>query len=226
MLIYGKQIFLYTLDKHQELIEEILLSKEIDKKLFNRLRKLNLPIIKLDNKKAQALAKGRNHQGFFLKIKDILISNLNELKNYNFLIILVGITDVGNIGAIIRTAYSLGVDGVIVSGLKDLNIEAIIRSSSGAVLDIPIAIESDTNKIINELKHKSFTLYGATLDGIDIRELKEFPKRKAIFVGSEGNGIPKKIVDKLDIKVTIKMGNEFNSLNVSVATAILIDRIR
>lgn len=62
MIIYGKQIVLYVLEKHPQLIEEIFLSKEIDKKLFTRFAKLDKKIHKLDNQKAQALAKGGNHQ--------------------------------------------------------------------------------------------------------------------------------------------------------------------
>lgn len=226
MLIYGKQIFLYTIDKHPELIEEILLSKEIDKKLFHKVSRLNLPIIKLDNKKAQGLAKGRNHQGFFLRIKDIALDSLKNLKSKNFLIILVGITDVGNIGSIVRTAYSFGADGIIVSGLKDLNIESIVRSSSGAVLDMPIAVENDTMTVINELKHSGLKTYGATLNGTDIRDLNEISPKRAIFLGSEGEGLPNKVIKQLDNKITIRMENDFDSLNVSVAGAILIDRMR
>ena len=121
MLVYGKQVFLYILEKYPNLIEEIILSKELDKKLFSKVSRLNKKIIKVDNQKAQALAKGKNHQGFFLKIKDYELTPFEAMKNFNFLIVLVGVTDVGNIGAIIRSAYALGVDGVILSDIKSLN---------------------------------------------------------------------------------------------------------
>ena len=70
MIIYGKQIVLYVLEKHQDLIEEVFLSKEIDSKLFARFAKINKKIHKVDNQKAQALAKGGNHQGLILKLSD------------------------------------------------------------------------------------------------------------------------------------------------------------
>ena len=70
MIIYGKQVVLHVLEKHPSLIEEIMFSKDIEPKLFKRFTNLNKKIIKLDNKKAQALSKGGNHQGFFLKLKE------------------------------------------------------------------------------------------------------------------------------------------------------------
>ncbi|XPV52782.1 MAG: RNA methyltransferase substrate-binding domain-containing protein [Halarcobacter ebronensis] len=69
MIIYGKQVVLYVLDKHPDLIEEVMFSKELEPKLFKRFAKLDKQIIKLDNKKAQSMARGGNHQGFFLRLK-------------------------------------------------------------------------------------------------------------------------------------------------------------
>lgn len=225
MLIYGKQVFLYILEKHPNLIEEILLSKEVDKKLFSKITKLNKKVIKLDNKKAQALAKGGNHQGFFLKVKEFEFRPLEEIKKFNFLLILVGLTDIGNIGAIIRSAYALGVEGVIISDIKSLNLEGVARSSSGAMFDMPITLMPNVFDVLNELKQVDFTLFGATMDGVDVREIKCNSKR-AILLGNEERGLSKKVLSKLDEKVTIVMQREFDSLNVSSAAAILIDRIR
>ncbi|MBU1884947.1 23S rRNA (guanosine(2251)-2'-O)-methyltransferase RlmB, partial [bacterium] len=75
------------------------------------------------------------------------------------------------------------------------------------------------------LKTSGFTIYGAVMDGEDIREIKPTGKR-AIILGSESLGIPPKAVSRLDKKVSIKMENGFDSLNVSVAGAILMDRMR
>ena len=68
MIVYGKQIVFYILEKHETLIEEIFLTKEIEPKLFRKFTDVGVKIIRPDNKKAQALAKGGNHQGYLLKI--------------------------------------------------------------------------------------------------------------------------------------------------------------
>ena len=126
MIIYGKQIVLYVLDKHPNLIEEVFLTKEIDKKLFSRFAKLDKKIHKLDNQKAQALAKGGNHQCFFLKLNHVEYTNIKEFKKMNFILVLDGVTDVGNIGAIARTCYALGVGGLVICGIKNLDMAPVL----------------------------------------------------------------------------------------------------
>jgi 23S rRNA (guanosine2251-2'-O)-methyltransferase len=225
MIVYGKQIVFYIAKNHPDLVEEVYLAKEVDKKLFSQLAKLNKKIVKLEFKKAQGLARGGNHQGFLLKIKDIEFTPLSQLKKDDFLLVLVGLTDVGNIGAIIRSAYALGVDGVVISGVKSANIEGIVRSSAGAVLDMPVTLFSDTMTLLNELSQLGFQKVVADMRGEDVRDV-EFSKRKVLLVGSEGEGVPNRVLKSCDKIVKIQMSREFDSLNVSVATAILCDRMR
>lgn len=228
MIIYGKQIVLYVLEKHSSLIEEIIFSKEIETKIFTKFLKLGKKIQKIDNKKAQALAKGGNHQGFFLKLKEFNYTPLKELKQMNFILVLDGLTDVGNIGAIVRTAYSLGVDGIIASNVKTLNNQGIIRTSSGAMLDLPFCIYPKSIDLVNELIQSEFILIGATMDGIDLKKYGKINNtdKVALILGNEGEGISSKVQKKLDLKVSISMQNRFNSLNVSVAAGILIYNLK
>lgn len=224
MIVYGKQIVLYVLDKHPELIEEIFLSKEIDSKLFTRFARLNKKIQKIDNQKAQALAKGGNHQGLIVKLSDYNYTSIKDLKNMNFIVVLDGLTDVGNIGAIARTCYSLGIDGLIAADVKTVNNSGTIRTSAGALLDLPFGIHPRSVDLASELKDAGFTLIGATMDGVDLKKYGkiESTDKVALILGNEGEGISPKVAKKLDLKVAIKMHEEFDSLNVSAAAAILI----
>lgn len=227
MIVYSKQLFLYILHNHPTLIEKVYLSKDIDTKLFREIRSIYKDdIIKLDSKKAQAMAKGHNHQGFFLDIKEQYFSTLQDinLKKSNFILILSDITDVGNIGAIIRSAYCLGADGIIVSGVNNIPIEHIIRTSVGSFFEIPIVCFKNISDIISRLKENDFECFGATTDGQDIRDVQIKGKR-ALIVGSEHSGLNKKTLQKIDKKVKINMRKKFDSLNVSSATAILLDRM-
>ena len=191
MIIYGKQIVLYVLEKHPHLIEEIFLSKEIDSKLFTRFAKLDKKIYKVDNQKAQALAKGGNHQGFILKLTHSEYTELKEFKKMNFILVLDGVTDVGNIGAIARTAYSLGIEGLIAADIRTVNDSGILRTSSGALLDLPFSIHPRSVDLASELIDAGFTLIGATTDGIDLKMFGKIEKsdKVALFFGSEGTGI-------------------------------------
>lgn len=224
MILYGKQLFLHILEHNADLIEEVYLAKECDKRLFGRIRELNVPIEKLDFKKAQALARGGNHQGFLAKIKSMGFSSLEDVKDEDFLVMLYGLSDVGNIGAICRSAYVFGAGALIISGIKSLNLEAILRTSSGAALELPIVHMPDGLGAINELKQKNFYLYASAMDGKNIKNI-DIKEKRVLIMGSEGEGIPKKALLRCDETISINMIREFNSLNVSAAAAILCDRI-
>ncbi|RAX54190.1 hypothetical protein CCY99_04030 [Helicobacter sp. 16-1353] len=220
MIIYGKQVCLYVLQNHKDLIEEIYLGKELEKPLFREFARLEKPIIKPDSKKLQALAKGGNHQGYILKIKDIEQSDFKNFKGYSKIVVLVGLSDVGNIGGIFRSGVAFGIDGIILS--NPFNESGVARASSGAFFDMPYCIYRDTMSLINELKHSDFTLFGSSPKGKEI--LNSFGNKWALFLGSEGDGLPNKVVRKLDNILSIKT-NGFDSLNVSVAAGILMYRM-
>jgi 23S rRNA (guanosine2251-2'-O)-methyltransferase len=140
MIVYGKQIVFYILEKHPKLIKQIFLAKEIDKKLFNKFMDVGAKIVRPDNKKAQALAKGGNHQGFLLDIEEYEFTHMKDIKKSEFIVVMDGLTDMGNIGGIVRSCYAMGVDAIVISGLKNFYAAPVVRTSSGAMLDIPIAI--------------------------------------------------------------------------------------
>lgn len=223
MIVYGKQIVFYILDNHPKLIEEIYLTKELEPKLFRKFTNTGVKIIKLDNQKAQAMAKGGNHQGFLLKIAPFEFTSIDDIKTKDFIVVLDGLSDVGNIGAISRSAFALGADALIITGIKNMNMAPVIRTSSGAMLDMPVGNVHNIADLMNELKQKDFTLIGADMDGVEVSTFtKESNEKLALFLGSEGDGLSGKVRKKLDKKVSISMSNNFDSLNVSVAAGILI----
>lgn len=226
MIVYGKQIFLYILEHYADKIEEVYLTKDIDQKIFSKLIKLGVKIYRLDNKKAQALARGGNHQGYLAKISCIQPVGKREILALNTLIVLCGISDVGNIGSIFRSAYSLGVEGVIIGGnLSQKAIEGCIRSSAGAIFSLPFFFTPHPLELICELKEKEKVCYGADMEGEEILGISP-AKKWALFLGSEGEGLSGKIKQKMDKIVSIEMKRNFNSLNVGVATGILIHRLQ
>jgi 23S rRNA (guanosine2251-2'-O)-methyltransferase len=227
MIVYGKQIVFYILEKHPKLIKQIFLTKELDKKMFKKFMDIGVKVIRPDEKKAQSLARGGNHQGFLLEIEDFYFEEINEIKKKDFIVVLDGLTDVGNIGAIARTCYALGVGGLIICGIKNLDMAPVVRTSSGTALDLPITIIQNSSDLANELKQLKFTLAGADASGYDIKTIERSKGQKiALFLGNEGDGLSGKLVKKLDIKLSIKMENNFDSLNVSVAAGILIHSLK
>lgn len=223
MIIYGKQASLYALREHSDKIETIYVSKLsiLPKDL---LKKFGSKVKTIENKWAQKLSHGGNHQGIIVDMQEPEPPSIESLKSGNFLLILDGLTDVGNIGAIIRSAYALGVDGVFVTGVKQINLSGVVRASSGAALSMPPIVHQNILDLLNELHQVDFKTYGADLDGAPLQE-GSFDKKRVLVLGSEDRGISKRAKEKLDSIYKIEMSREFDSLNVSAAAAIFLHRM-
>jgi len=223
MIIYGKQVCLHALEHHSEKIKTVYVAKKniLPKELFHKFHD-NIKF--LEEKWAQSMAKGGNHQGLLVEISDFEEAKFSDIKQNNFIVILDGLTDVGNIGAIVRSAYALGADAIIATGVKQLNFAAIARTSSGALLDMPFMITPNVLDSFNELGQLGFEVYGAQMDGTNIKEV-EFATKRILVLGSEGKGLSKKVASKVNHMVSIEMKHAFDSLNVSAAAAILIHRM-
>ena len=223
MIIYGKQVCLHALQEHETNIKTIYIAKKgiLPQKLFDSYK----PKIKfLEEKWAQSMSKGGNHQGILVELESFQESNLATLKQERFIVVLDGLTDTGNIGAIVRSSYALGVDGIIATGVKSLKMASIVRTSSGALLDMPFVIIPNILDVLNELKQVNFTVYGASMDGEELNKC-QFNEKKVLVLGSEGEGLSKRAKSKIDKTISIEMKHEFDSLNVSAAAAIIIHRI-
>ncbi len=228
MIIYGKQVCLHALEHHAEKIKTVYVAQKganskgaLPKALFHQFHD---KIKFLEEKWAQSMSKGGNHQGLLIEMDEFEESSFSEIKKNNFIVVLDGLTDVGNIGAIVRSAYALGAEAIIATGVKQLNFSAIIRSSSGAMLDMPFMIAPNILDSFNELGQLGFTVYGASMDGENVQNVT-FEEKRVLVMGSEGKGLSRKVLSKVDQSVSIEMQHAFDSLNVSAAAAILIHRM-
>jgi len=223
MIIYGKQVCLHALEHHSEKIKTVYVAKKniLPKDVFHKYHD-NIKF--LEEKWAQSMAKGGNHQGLLVEMDEYEQATLSQIKKNSFIVVLDGLTDVGNIGAIVRSAYALGAEAVIATGVKTLNFSAIARSSSGALLDMPFMIDANILDTFNELGQLGFTFYGASMDGEKVQDIT-FKSKRVLVMGSEGKGLSRKVTAKLNHIVSIEMQHAFDSLNVSAAAAILIHRM-
>ena len=228
MIIYGKQVCLHALEHHSEKIKTVYVAQKganskgtLPKALFHQYHD---KIKFLEEKWAQSMSKGGNHQGLLIEMDEFAQSSFADIKKNNFIVVLDGLTDVGNIGAIVRSAYALGAEAIIATGVKQLNFAAIIRSSSCAMLDMPFMIAPNILDSFNELGQLGFTVYGASMDGENIQHVT-FEEKRVLVMGSEGKGLSRKVLSKVNQSVSIEMQHDFDSLNVSAAAAILIHRM-
>ena len=142
-----------------------------------------------------------------------------------FLILLDGITDPHNLGAIIRSAECTGAHGIIVPQHRSVGLTpAAVKASAGAVEYIPIARVTNLNRTIEELQKKNIWVYALTMNGTDYEEVS-FTGGTAVVIGAEGDGISKLTEEKCDVSVSLPMKGHLDSLNASVAAGVIMYRI-
>ena len=138
------------------------------------------------------------------------------------LVMLDGVQDPGNLGTIIRSSVAFNIDTIILSKTcVDLYNSKVLRATQGMIFNVNI-IEEDLEKIIPELKRKNYKVYGTKVNGG--KSLKDIEKtdKFAIIMGNEGNGVTSNILDMCSDYIYIDMNESCESLNVGVATSIIL----
>lgn len=145
---------------------------------------------------------------------------------FPLLLILDSIQDTHNVGAILRSADCSGVDGIIVTKHNSAPInETVVKTSAGASEHVKIAQVNNLSQTINELKQNGFWIVGSYLEGAKDYTKVDYKMPIAVIVGNEEKGIRKLTADKCDYLVRIPMKGKIQSLNVSVATGVLLFEI-
>ena len=142
----------------------------------------------------------------------------------NKLLLLDDIQDPGNLGTIIRSALAFNVDTIVLSpNTVDLYNSKVVRATQGMMFHINVVIK-DLKEVIRDLKKEKIPIYGTSVDsGTDVRELRdEVIDRYALIMGNEGNGVNPEILNMCDEYLYIKMNDKVESLNVGVATSIIL----
>lgn len=136
------------------------------------------------------------------------------------------IQDPGNFGTMIRTAVSFGFDAIIASSdCVDLGNEKVIRSTQGALFQIPVLTQS-LDDVLPRLKSQGFVICGTALeDALALENYTDHPEKIALIFGNEGAGVSSSILDQCDLRLKIEMA-QFESLNVAIACGILAYRFR
>lgn len=140
--------------------------------------------------------------------------------------VLDGITDPHNLGAILRSADQFGADLVLIPERRSVQAnETVVKVSSGAAQYVPVAVVTNLNRELEYLKKNGFWVYGADMKGNSSYEEK-FSDRTVIVMGSEGDGMSSLVKKNCDYIVSIPMQGHIDSLNVSVAAGILMYEYR
>ena len=154
---------------------------------------------------------------------------LLNVPDKSFVVILDSVTDPHNVGAIIRSCDQFGCGLVILPerrGVKDvLSNEVVARASAGASAWVSVAVVPNLNRATQQLKEAGFWVYGADAGGTSLIETK-FADKSVLVMGSEGSGISRLLQEQCDLVVSIPTCGRLDSLNVSVATGVLLYEIK
>ena len=231
-LVYGKNPILEILEKSPKRLNKIYIQQGISydnriKKILEVANSKKIIIQKTNLQKfAQNFEPDTNFQGVIASVSSIEYIELEEFleikkQGYKKIIVLDGVTDPHNFGAIIRTAAAAGFDGVLVSNHRSCPITPVVEKiSSGAINHIPIIKTTSLSASIDILKKNDFWVIATRADASDnYFEIDYTDMNFALVMGSEGSGISKTILNKSDFNV--KIISNFESLNVSAATAVI-----
>lgn len=220
--------------KNDVQIDKIIVNKENKEgsisKILSMAKERNIIIKYVDNTFLNKLSENGRHQGViaealeyeYKEIEDIF-DNARSKGEKPFVIILDEITDVHNLGAIIRTAECLGAHGVIIPNRRAAGVNGVVaKTSTGAVEYIPIVRVTNISQTLKSLKEKGLWIYGADMDGEKYIYEEKFDVPIGLVIGSEGSGMGRLIKENCDTIVKIPMKGKINSLNASCAASIII----
>lgn len=218
MRVCGKNVF-NELDPKD--IRKVYLSSNFkDKDILDKLHKNNIKYMITDPK---AMDRMMDHnQGIIFEVNDYDYKTLDVIEDDSMVVMLDHLEDPHNFGAIIRTCEARGIKNIIIP--KDRSVvvnETVMKTSTGALSRVNIIMVTNLVNTINELKDKGYFVYAAEADGEDYRKV-DYADKVLLVIGSEGFGVSNLVRKNCDVILSIPMRGQVNSLNASVAAAILI----
>ena len=223
MLVFGKNVALEYLNSNKKIYKAYIQNNFNDYDLINKVKHKNIKLqilTKFDmDKKVSGL-----HQGIILDVEDYKYADIYDIisDEDSLIVMLDHIEDPHNFGAIIRSCEAAGVDGIIIPTDRSVEVNStVIKTSVGTTEKMKIARVTNLNSAIKLLKDKGYWIFGTDMNGTDYTKL-DYKGKTCIICGNEGSGMSKLVRENCDFIASIPMKGEVNSLNASVATAIII----
>lgn len=231
-MIFGVRAVIEAIQAGKE-IDKVLIKKdmqgEVAKELFAILKQTDIPVQRVPVERINRITR-KNHQGVVAFISPIAYQRTEDLVPYLFeqgktplFIMLDGVTDVRNFGAIARTCECAGIDAIIIPAKNSVSVNAdAVKTSAGALLTLPVCRENNLTQTIRFLKDSGFKIIAATEKGDYDYTKADFHSPTCIIMGAEDKGVSYENLALCDEWVKIPLFGNIESLNVSVAAGILI----
>ena len=231
-LIYGKNPVIEAINARKAL-KVFLVHNFSDQKVLNLIKENKLPVVNVSPAEMEKMANGGVHQGLAAELKPYQTVSLDEIiirakkKDKKIIVMLDNIEDPHNLGAILRSADVFEASGVVLPKHNSVSLNATVaKTSAGAINYVPVAVVNNLNQAIKQLKEEGYWV--VSTDGsatISYSSLKyDFPV--VVVIGSEGKGVSSLVLKNSDYVVKIPQYGHVNSLNASVATGVILSKIK
>ncbi len=231
-MVFGIRAVIEAINTDKE-VDKVLFRNGVKGELFGELFKLvrdnNIPFQYVPSEMIDKL-NTRNNQGVIAYITPVEYHDIEEVVSLKIaegkqpmILILDRITDVRNFGAIARSAECAGVDAIVIPHKHSARISSdAIKTSAGALYNIPVCKVVNMRKMLKSLKFQGIKIFAASEKADKLYTQADFKQPIAIIMGSEDKGIDEALMERVDEKIKIPVFGEIESLNVSVAASLLI----
>lgn len=231
-MIFGIRAVIEAVQADKE-IDKILVKRELQgelsKELFEVLKGRDIPVQRVPQERLDRLTR-KNHQGVIAFISAVSYQRLEDIVPFiyeqgknPFIVLLDGVTDVRNFGAIARTCECAGVDAIVIPSKGSVTVNAdAMKTSAGALNVLPVCKEKSIQQAIHFLQESGVTVFAASEKAAEIYTAVKYEGPVAIVMGAEDTGVSIENLRICDAMVKIPQFGTIGSLNVSVASSILI----
>ncbi len=218
--VYGRNSFFEALDNRRIIKAYVLNDKEIKDK--------GIPYKIVDRKTLDRMSSSGNHQGYLAEVKEYKLSRVEDMirEKNGLIVVLDGLEDVHNLGAIIRTCECVGADGVIYKSHHSVKVnDTVAKIASGALEYVKVAEVNNLVNTLKLLKQHGYWIVGSDGSGTRMYTDIDYDMNTVLIIGSEGKGISRLVREECDFIVKLPMKGHVTSLNASVAAGILLYNI-
>ena len=228
MYIYGKNVAKEKISSNEKINKIYLSDKFNDNEIFHLIKKRKIKYSIVPNSFLDNKVNGL-HQGIIIDVDDIETYEFDYIEKINkknpLIVMLDHLEDPHNFAAIIRTAEALGVDAIVIPNDRSVGVNStVVKTSAGAIYNMPIIRVSNLVTTIKKLKDIGYWVVGTDMDGEDYTQI-DYNSPICLVIGNEGSGMSKVVRDNCDYIAKISMIGKINSLNASVACGIFLSRI-
>lgn len=227
MLIYGTNPVFEAIRAHPSRVRYVAIAREHSgrmTKIVEEAREAGIEVKMLPNQQLDKLTSRGVHNGVIADVSEGRFADFHdtiENEETTFVLILDGITDPQNFGAILRVADGFAIDLVVLPEHESVGLTpAAVKASAGASEWVPVSYVTNLSRAIEALKEKGYWVYAAAADG-DRADQIDFRGKVALVMGNEGKGVRRNVLEHCDRTVSIPMYGHVDSFNVASATAVL-----